>query len=475
MPTIPTGQMERELRKLYLRFISGLTMDSKNLDQRLRDFEASQLDVMERMGGRTAAMGALAGFPVPKRLDLSPWQGTVYNDMQTTAIQAGIIAGANSRDAARQMFRAGMDKSYRRLERLARTETTNAYWKNSFDSIKDLPALVMVWGSEDGPRTCAWCRERDGLVMDSANLRDHPNGRCTPIPKLRSQVDYRGSISPDGSIYQDPAWGKSKMTVLAPDLDMPEMVTSRLAEPLYQGPAPKRNEYVVEQYADEQRVGYLKYSNDKMDTLSLYDQIDRDEAIRRINSTLQSVVDNGKMAMQVRSQDIDSILSSGFKSGFDTKTGAGGVNARYYESRDLIEHVNFGSRVEETRPLYGFLDSDAVRTGAAKNYGDVKVVFKDEVRGTTSVSWGDSLNSKAIRPAPVNQVDWYAVDPDLGAYRDVLSGSVSTAQTAGYVELQFHKALTAADIQSLVFPVEPGAELVAKLKTLGIDWSVVSP
>lgn len=67
----------------------------------------------------------------------------------------------------------------------------------------------MVWGSEDGPRTCAWCRERDGLVMDSPNLRDHPNGRCTPIPTLRSRVEYRGSISPDNQIYFDPNWNKA--------------------------------------------------------------------------------------------------------------------------------------------------------------------------------------------------------------------------------------------------------------------------
>lgn len=210
MPTIPTGEMERELRKRYLRFISGLSMDSKNLTERLQHFERDQLDLIEHMGGRTAMLGALTGFPVPKLLDLSPWRGTVYNEMQTTAIQAGIIAGYSSVDTAKQMFRAGMDKSYRKLERLARTETTNAYWQNAFRSVADLPALVMLWGSEDGPRTCAWCRERDGFVMDSPTLRDHPNGRCTPIPTLRSRVQYRGSISADGAIYHDRAWQRSQ-------------------------------------------------------------------------------------------------------------------------------------------------------------------------------------------------------------------------------------------------------------------------
>lgn len=210
MPTIPTGQMERELRKLYLQWLTGLSYDSKDLPAKLASFEARSQELIERLGGRTAALGALADFPVPKRLDLSPHIGTIYSDMQQAAIQAGIVAGLQSTDVARQMFSAGMDKSFNRLNRLARTETTNAYWKNAFDSIADLPALVMVWGSEDGKRTCPWCRERDGLVMASSELRDHPNGRCTPIPTLRSQVKYRGSVDRDGSMFHDPAWDERK-------------------------------------------------------------------------------------------------------------------------------------------------------------------------------------------------------------------------------------------------------------------------
>jgi hypothetical protein len=206
MPTIPTGQMERELRKLYLRWLSGVSVESDDLTGAIDRFQRDSQELIESMGGRTAALGALADFPVPKRLDLSPVAGVVYNGMQQAAIQAGLMTGLNSVDVARAMFRQGMDKSFNRLKRLARTETTNAYWKNAFDSIADLPALVMVWGAERGPRTCPWCLERDGLVMDSPNLRDHPNGRCTPIPMLRSQVKYRGSIDSSGRIYKDPAW-----------------------------------------------------------------------------------------------------------------------------------------------------------------------------------------------------------------------------------------------------------------------------
>ena len=190
-------------------------MESKNLTEKINRFEAQSTELIEKMGGHTASLGALAGFPAPKRLDLSPHVGTIYQDMHTAAIQAGIMIGLNSTDIARQMFNAGMDKSFHRLNRLARTETVSAYWKNAWDSVADLPALVMVWGSEDGPRTCAWCRERDGMVMESSALRDHPNGRCTPIPMLRSMVEYRGSVRADGTIYQDPRWTKKTEPVVS--------------------------------------------------------------------------------------------------------------------------------------------------------------------------------------------------------------------------------------------------------------------
>lgn len=226
MPTIPTGRMERELRKLYLQWLRGVSLDSSNLPQKIALFERQSTELIEGLGGYAASLGALADFPAPKRLDLSPRVGTIYSDMHQAAIQAGMIAGFQSTDVARQMFRAGMDKSFNRLNRLARTETVSAYWKNAWDSIADLPDLVMIWGSEDGPRTCAWCRERDGLVMDSPSLRDHPNGRCTPIPTLRSQVKYRGSIDGNGRIYYDDRWDKPAVVPLedvnlSPALDTP--------------------------------------------------------------------------------------------------------------------------------------------------------------------------------------------------------------------------------------------------------------
>ena len=207
MPTIPTGHMERELKRLYLQWVHQLPQNEDNLHNYVEKFRKSSIKLVDKMGGDIARLGVPADFPAPKTLDLSLRTGTIYQDMELAAIQAQIGTGLNPQDTARALQRAGVDKSYRRLERLARTETVSAYWKNSWDSIEGL-GLVMVWGAENGPRTCQWCLERDGLVMESSDLRDHPNGRCTPLPTHPSQVEYRGSVRADGQIYQDPAWSK---------------------------------------------------------------------------------------------------------------------------------------------------------------------------------------------------------------------------------------------------------------------------
>lgn len=207
MPTIPTNAMERALRKEYLQWLAALPAQ-QDVTAALASFEARSREIIEVMGGQAASLGALADFPVPQTLDLSPTANVIYNDMRQAAISASITAGLNSVDAARQMFNAGLDKSYNKLERLARTETTNAYWKNAFDSVADLPALVMVWGSEESNKTCNYCLARDGLVIANGSMRDHPNGRCTPIPTLRSRLKYKGTLQPDGSVVMDPRFGK---------------------------------------------------------------------------------------------------------------------------------------------------------------------------------------------------------------------------------------------------------------------------
>lgn len=210
MGTVPTGQLERELRKLYLQWLAGVPDRADDLAMYVEEFRLSSTALIGRLGGQTASLGAYLGFPVPAYLELSPVAGVVYSQMQQVAIQAGLMAGLSSKDIARQMLVAGLDKSYRRLERLARTETVSAYWKNQWDSAGHLPDIVMLWGSESSKRTCDYCIARDGLVVEDQSIRDHPNGRCTLIPTHRGAVRYRGTLRADGTIYMDPKWGKPK-------------------------------------------------------------------------------------------------------------------------------------------------------------------------------------------------------------------------------------------------------------------------
>ena len=206
MGTVPTGRMESQLRAEYLRWLAALPAHQDDLADYVSVFESRSRALIKRMGGQVASLGALADFPVPKLLELSPVADVVYDQMRQAAIQASIQAGMNATETARVMLRAGMDKSFNRLNRLARTETVSAYWKNSWDSVADLPDIVMVWSPEHGKRTCEWCLSREGLVVEDKNVRDHPQGRCTLIPTLRSRLKYKGTLEPDGSITMDPRY-----------------------------------------------------------------------------------------------------------------------------------------------------------------------------------------------------------------------------------------------------------------------------
>lgn len=206
MGTVPTGILEKELRKLYLRWISGLP-NAANINDYVDQFQRDSLNLIQSTGADIASLGALVGFPAPVWLELSVDPQYIFDEMKLAAIQAGIASGLNAKDIAKQMLNAGMDTSYSNLERLARTETTNAYWKNQWDSTDGL-GLVMVWSAEGGSRTCDWCLNNDGLVVDDSSIRDHPNGRCTLIPTLPKDVKYRGTLRKDGSSYHDPKWDK---------------------------------------------------------------------------------------------------------------------------------------------------------------------------------------------------------------------------------------------------------------------------
>ena len=206
MGTVPTGKLERELRKLYVSWVAGLPSHEDDMEAYIATFRRRSTALIARLGGDIARLGShFADFPAPKELELSPYAGKVYDEMQLAAVRAGVASGLQATDMARAMLRAGLERSFYKLNRLARTETVSAYWKNQWDSTRGLD-LVLLWSVEFGPRTCAWCKERDGLVVEYSSIRDHPNGRCTLLPTLPQNVKYKGSIASDGTIFWDPGF-----------------------------------------------------------------------------------------------------------------------------------------------------------------------------------------------------------------------------------------------------------------------------
>lgn len=208
MGTVPTGRMEREMRKYYLSWVKELPSHTKSpeeLDSYVAEFKDRMTSLIEEMGGDIARLGVSEDFPAPKRLDLSLHAGTVYSEIDKAAIQAGISIGLNARDTALAIMRTSVNKEYYKVERLARTETVSAYWKNQWDEVEGLD-LVMVWSPENGPRTCDECLRKDGLVVADKSIRDHPNGRCTLLPMLPNKVKYKGTLRADGSVTHDKNW-----------------------------------------------------------------------------------------------------------------------------------------------------------------------------------------------------------------------------------------------------------------------------
>ena len=202
MGTVPTRYVEDALRTYYLQWLAGLaTVADSELDAYIMEFEHKATEIINREGTRVARRGANAGFPAPRVIPMDVDASYVFDDVRRLAVQAGIGAGMQSRDVARQMFKQGMQGKFYELERFARTETTNAYWQHQWNQVEDLD-LVMVWSAESSKRTCPYCLAKDGLVVKDKRIRDHPNGRCTLLPKMPDSVPLRGKT-------RDPMWTRN--------------------------------------------------------------------------------------------------------------------------------------------------------------------------------------------------------------------------------------------------------------------------
>lgn len=219
---------------------------------------------------------------------------------------------------------------------------------------------------------------------------------------------------------------------------------------------------------------------------------------RELAKKLRGEFADKKIAMRVTPKNLEHILRDGrIKSQFETGKSKGMNNQL---GRAEYERVMFGINSSitadvEKRPIYGYVAVDGVRpaayhegtlggigTDALSQYGQVQLIFKDQVRDRTTAMYGDSLNNGAFGlPSPVNQPSWLSLTPMN--HKSAITGNLDQLErdprdlqlrSQIYIEAQIHDGVSTDDIAEVVFPSKPAAAVQSALAERGIPWRVLT-
>lgn len=192
-------------------------------------------------------------------------------------------------------------------------------------------------------------------------------------------------------------------------------------------------------------------------------------------------VADSPIATRLWGGELDLIVKDGrFKTLDEIPHGEGLVVAsdEYRAGRAQLEDEAWRVPKDATRPIYGYLDTEnpEYQRGAVL-YGDVKVVFKDNIAGRTTVTAGDSLNYKLI-PLLISDLRSKKTNADdaMKASRShgLVDGDGSKRINVEYFETQIYGGIKLKDIKSVTLDrfsqVEP--DTITVLKKLGIEVTV---
>lgn len=113
--------------------------------------------------------------------------GSEASQAMADRLLQGLALGQGPGTVAR-LIRRDMGMALWEALRLARTETLRAYRAANMETYRANEDIVegWYWLSARNTRTCAMCWAMDGTFHKLGDsLDDHPNGRCTAVPKLR--------------------------------------------------------------------------------------------------------------------------------------------------------------------------------------------------------------------------------------------------------------------------------------------------
>jgi hypothetical protein len=150
---------------------------------------------------------------------------------------------------------------------------------------------------------------------------------------------------------------------------------------------------------------------------------------------------------------------------------------KYRNSRSKLENDTWGIPQKE-EPVYGYLDTKNSRyTESIHNYGDVQITLKDNVKGRTTLTGGDSLTSQLV---PVRVSDLQSKSASGEEMTAALTYSAGYNLSRGempnvdYFEAQVHGGVTLDDIQSvsLLGSSKIKSSTFEALKSRGIEVTV---
>lgn len=163
----------------------------------------------------------------------------------------------------------------------------------------------------------------------------------------------------------------------------------------------------------------------------------------------------------------------------------GRVRGEYRKHRKVGEEEKFGIPIDakpDQRPIYGYLENPArMKTkGAELHYGNIQVVLKDDVKGRTSYTVGDSLDVRGVKAAavaaPVKYEGRHGETTQVGlTTRDWVKTGQGTS-SPNYIEAQVHGKVTLDDVKVIRIPKGTlGGSKLADLRNEGVAVEIIPP
>jgi hypothetical protein len=212
-----------------------------------------------------------------------------------------------------------------------------------------------------------------------------------------------------------------------------------------------------------QEAAELVYSRDFGDYQDRFEMRNFFEQRAETMKTLSENISKAYPVVAIETEDFLGVIKDGrFKTQHETRESNGAYRPALRKEAELaIAGVPLDTKSSE-RPIYGYLavqnegitpntnewntDKWNVDNGAVSQYGEVRVVLKDEVKARTSYTIPDSLDRNAI-PQPLSR----GSKADLinaGAYYD-LTSSHAGFQREGYAEAQVYGGVKLSDIKAV--------------------------